>query len=86
MATPTRPLAVPPSRHCPLSQPQGAMVAGPTSPPAQRPTAAELLARARAMLAEINALPPTLRARRSADVAELEHWIAVAERAEEGRA
>lgn len=81
----TRTLAVPPSRHCPLSQPTGAMVASP-SPPAQRPTAADLLARARAMLAEINTLPPTLRARRSADVAELEHWIAVAERAEEGRA
>lgn len=85
MATPTRTLAVPPSRHCPLSQPQGAMVAGPPAG-APRPTAAELLARARAMLAEINTLPPTLRARRSADVAELEHWIAVAERAEEGRA
>jgi len=85
VAAPTRTLAVPPSRRCPLSQPAGAMVAGPPAA-AQRPTAAELLARARAMLAEINTLPPTLRARRSADVAELEHWIAVAERAEEGRA
>ena len=83
MATPTRTLAVPPSRHCPTAQPAGAAIV--TRPPA-RPTAAELLARARAMLAEINTLPPTLRARRSADVAELEHWIAVAERAEEGRA
>jgi len=79
----TRTLAVPPSRHCPLTQPHGAAIV--TCPPA-RPTAVDLLARARRKLAEIEALPPTLRARSTADVAELQHWISVAERAEEGRA
>ena len=77
-----RTLAVPPSRHCPTAQPAGAAIV--TRPPA-RPTAADLLTRARRKLAEIEALPPTLRARSTADVAELEHWIEVAERAEEGR-
>ena len=83
--TPTRSLAVPLSRHCPTAQPQGAMVQGPPAP-AGPTSAADLIARAKRMLAEIEALPPTIRARRSVDVAELQHWISVAERAEEGRA
>lgn len=58
MVTPTRTLAVPPARHCPLSQPAGAMVAGPPATPAEpmpRIAPFDRTARAQAKIAEARA-------------------------------
>jgi len=56
MATPTRTLAVPPSRRCPLSQPAGAMVAGPgPAEPMPRIAPFDRTARAQAKIVEARA-------------------------------
>lgn len=71
----TRTLAVPPSPHCPLSQPHGAAIVTP-SPPPSRPDAPAMVARARRLLAEIEALPPAERWRHRGHEAQVREMLA----------